>query len=69
MPTLASALEGAEALILLVDHQEFRELDPQNVSRDMPGRVAIDTRGVWDRGTWKMAGFNLHVLGVGEADV
>jgi UDP-N-acetyl-D-mannosaminuronate dehydrogenase len=68
VPDLKSALDGAEALILLVDHRGFREIDPQEVSQDMPGRVAVDTRGVWDQEMWKTAGFNLYVLGVGGAD-
>jgi UDP-N-acetyl-D-mannosaminuronic acid dehydrogenase len=67
-PDLESALDGAEAVILLVDHRGFREIDPQKVSQDMPGRVAIDTRGVWDQEMWETAGFNLYVLGVGGAD-
>ncbi len=63
--SLEMALQDAEAVILLVDHQTFRELDPQRVKGMMSGHVAIDTRGVWDRAAWRTAGFELHVLGVG----
>jgi hypothetical protein len=31
----------------------------------MPGRLAIDLRGVWDRQAWRAHGFEVHVLGVG----
>jgi UDP-N-acetyl-D-mannosaminuronic acid dehydrogenase len=63
--SLEMALQDAEAVILLVDHQIFRELDPQQAKGMMSGHIAIDTRGVWDRATWDAAGFELHVLGVG----
>ncbi|TET86189.1 MAG: nucleotide sugar dehydrogenase [Anaerolineales bacterium] len=67
-PTLEATLEDAEAVVLLVDHRVFRELDPQQVAAIMPGRVAVDTRGVWDRAAWSEAGFELHVLGVGGSN-
>lgn len=64
--TLEAALEDAEAVILLVDHGAFRALDPAAVAAAMPGRLAVDTRGAWDRAAWRAAGFELHVLGVGR---
>jgi UDP-N-acetyl-D-mannosaminuronic acid dehydrogenase len=67
MPNLDETLADADAVILLVDHREFRALDPQVIAAAMPGRVAIDTRGVWDRQAWKDAGFKMYVLGVGGA--
>ena len=63
--SLEMALQGAEAAVLLVDHQIFKELDPQRVKGMMSEHVAIDTRGAWDRAAWSAAGFQLHVLGVG----
>jgi len=65
--SLEAALVEAEAVVLLVDHQVFRELDPGQVGRRMPGRVAVDLRGAWDRSAWRQAGFRLHVLGDGSA--
>jgi UDP-N-acetyl-D-mannosaminuronic acid dehydrogenase len=63
--TLETALQDTEAVVLLVDHQIFRQLDPQQVKGSMSGRIAIDTRGVWDRSAWNASGFELYVLGVG----
>lgn len=68
-PSLEAALETAEAVVLLVDHRRFRDLDPHQVARRMPGRVAVDARGAWDRAAWQAAGFHLHVLGVGPHHV
>lgn len=61
---LESALDGAEVVLLLVDHQQFRLLDPAKLAELMPGRLAFDTRGVWNKADWEAAGFSLHTLGV-----
>jgi UDP-N-acetyl-D-mannosaminuronic acid dehydrogenase len=65
---LQSTIEGAEAIILLVNHRQFVQLDPSEAAGLMPGRVAIDTRGVWDPLSWEKAGFKLSRLGVGLED-
>lgn len=67
-PSLKDALKDAEAIILLVDHRQFRELDPDEIARLMPGRLAFDTRGIWDQEAWKQAGFQLRILGAGVRD-
>ena len=41
--SLEAALSGAEAVVLLVDHRAFVDLDPVKAAQAMPGRVAIDT--------------------------
>jgi UDP-N-acetyl-D-mannosaminuronic acid dehydrogenase len=64
--SLESALDGAEAVVLLVDHRECVDLDPASAARRMAGRLALDTRGVWDRQRWRQAGFDLLILGVGR---
>ncbi|MGA9531623.1 MAG: UDP-N-acetyl-D-mannosamine dehydrogenase [Anaerolineales bacterium] len=64
--TLDDALEGADVIVLLVDHQVFRSLDPDQVKSRMAGRVAVDLRGAWPRQTWRAAGFDLYVLGAGD---
>ena len=66
-PNLEEALQNAEAIVLLVAHREFRELDPARAAAAMPGRVAVDCCGVWDRAAWRAAEYRLHVLGVGSA--
>ena len=66
--SLEAALKGADAVVLLADHRAFIDLDPAHVAAIMPGRVAVDTRGRWDRRKWTAAGFHLHVLGAGERD-
>jgi UDP-N-acetyl-D-mannosaminuronic acid dehydrogenase len=66
--TLEQAIEQAEALILLVDHSEWRGLDPEDLVGRMAGNIIVDTRGVWLKSRWEAAGFSLHQLGVGLAN-
>lgn len=68
-PSLEAALEGADAVVLLVDHRQFFDLSPGEIAQLMPGRFVFDTRGIWDQEAWERAGFQLRALGVGERDV
>ena len=61
------ALSGADAIVLLVAHTEFRNLVPAAVAAKMPGRVAVDTVNAWDAATWRQAGFAFHRLGAPSA--
>ena len=63
--TLETVLQGANAIVLLVNHREFVELDPTEVSQQMAGRVAVDLRGAWQADSWRAAGFEIQTLGVG----
>jgi UDP-N-acetyl-D-mannosaminuronic acid dehydrogenase len=65
-PSLETVLENAEAVVLLVDHREFKELVPDDIAGMMPGRWAFDMRGIWDREAWENAGFKVRTLGVGN---
>ena len=62
-PDLASVLEEAEAILLLVAHREFAALDPATLLSMTPARIAVDTVGVWETSVWEAAGFRLVRLG------
>jgi UDP-N-acetyl-D-mannosaminuronic acid dehydrogenase len=64
--TLEQALRGADLVVLLVDHEALRSLDPANVAQFMRARLAFDARGAWERDAWEKAGFELRALGVGK---
>lgn len=65
--SLTAALEGAEALLLLVGHSAFRSLDPQDVALLTPARIVIDTINAWPVEAWRAAGFKVYQLGVGRS--
>ena len=64
VPTLEEALVGADAVLLLVAHSAFKELDAGKVAASMPGRVAVDAVNSWDVDAWEAVGFKLTRLGV-----
>lgn len=61
--TLDEALEGADALLLVVDHDAFKTIDPASAARKMRGRIAVDARNALDPASWGAAGFEVHTLG------
>jgi len=63
--TLENALQGADCLLVLTDHDEYRHLNPAQAIRLMRGRIVYDTRNVLDHGQWRAAGFSVRVLGGG----
>lgn len=65
-PTLELALKDADAVLLLVNHTEFRQFCPETLEDITPARVLIDTVNGWDGKDWASAGFKLFRLGVGK---
>jgi UDP-N-acetyl-D-mannosaminuronic acid dehydrogenase len=63
--TLAAALNGADALLLLVGHSALRNLEPQVVAQLTPARVVIDCVNAWPVHEWEQHGFRVFRLGVG----
>jgi len=66
VPTLEEALVEADAILLLVAHSQFKELDTENIAEMMTGRVAVDAINGWNVEKWQEAGFELTRLGVGK---
>lgn len=64
--SLQEALQGADLLLLLVAHTQLCSLEPQEVARLTPARLAVDTVNGWQVADWKAAGFGLFKLGVGR---
>ncbi|HEY3676793.1 MAG TPA: nucleotide sugar dehydrogenase [Candidatus Tumulicola sp.] len=62
---LADALHDTDAVVLAVDHDAFRTLDPFTVGTLVRSRVLIDCRNFYDKTAWKNAGFDVYGLGRG----
>ena len=60
--SLSEALDGADLMILLVDHAEFKSLNPQSCL-GMQARQVLDTRHCLDKALWQQAGFEFAQLG------
>jgi UDP-N-acetyl-D-mannosaminuronic acid dehydrogenase len=61
--SLEDAIKDADALILLVNHTEFRNFDLAELPKRTKARIAIDTVNGWKAEAWKNAGFTLIRLG------
>lgn len=61
--SLADAVQEADAILLLVKHTEFKNIDPQAFAASTPARVVIDCVNAWNPDRWASAGFSLHRLG------
>ena len=64
MPSsLEETIQDADAILLLVKHTEFVEINPVEIEKKTSARIAIDTVGVWNPEKWLGAGFQLQRLG------
>lgn len=61
--TLEEAVQDADAVLLLVAHQLFKDLLPQKIMSLVRKPVLVDTAGVVNPAPWKAAGFQVFRLG------
>ncbi|HEY8552835.1 MAG TPA: UDP binding domain-containing protein, partial [Thermaerobacter sp.] len=64
--TLEETARGAHCLVLVTDHDRFREIDPAPLRELVAQPVLLDTRNHLDHARWRAAGFEVHVLGDGK---
>jgi UDP-N-acetyl-D-mannosaminuronic acid dehydrogenase len=62
---LDAALGGADCVVLLTDHAEYRDISPERAAGLMRRPVLYDTRNQLDHDAWRAAGFTVRVLGRG----
>jgi UDP-N-acetyl-D-mannosaminuronic acid dehydrogenase len=62
---IEQALSGAQAVVLLVDHKAFADLDLDLVAALVGRKQVLDTRCAIDRAAWAAHGFVVRVLGSG----
>ncbi|WP_254547453.1 nucleotide sugar dehydrogenase [Halomarina pelagica] len=60
--SLETALDGADAIVVTTDHDEFRSLSPAKAAERMRGRLLVDTKGLLDENAWRDAGFDVLTL-------
>ncbi|MCC6298937.1 MAG: nucleotide sugar dehydrogenase [Anaerolineales bacterium] len=67
--SLEAAIRDADAILLLVNHTQFRALDPARVAPQTKARIAIDTVNAWNPTQWISVGFSLHRLGDAKSPI
>jgi len=60
---LEEAVEGSDCIVVLTDHSEFRDLNPDKLSNKMRKLSIIDTRNVIDKSLWVKSGYGIKVIG------
>lgn len=61
--SLKEAAGDAELILLLVAHQDFKQLTPAALKAISTADHVLDTVNTWDRTAWQAAGFQFHRLG------
>jgi len=64
--SLAAAVEKADAVLLLVNHSQFRSIKAADLKKLTPARMLFDTVNGWDRAAFQDAGFKYYRLGDGK---
>ena len=57
------AAQGADALVLVTEWNDFRALAPEKLAAAMRGRVMVDLRNVFDPAAMRAAGFSYYGIG------
>ncbi|KEZ52162.1 UDP-glucose dehydrogenase family protein [Metabacillus indicus] len=63
VPTVLEAIDGADALLILTDWQEFKKLDFHSIGKVMNKNVVIDGRNLYSPDDMKKAGFYYSSIG------
>jgi UDPglucose 6-dehydrogenase len=61
--TPEEAVEGADAVLLLTEWEEYRRLDPEKLGHLLRHRRIVDGRNVLDPAAWREAGWVYRALG------
>ena len=67
MPTLEQALAEADLVLLLVNHTQFRLINPDLIAQHTPARRVVDAVGSMETAAWEAAGFQFFRLGDGKS--
>ena len=60
--SLEAALIDADVIVLAVAHDQFRDLQPQDIREKSQAVVVFDAVQAWDKASWERAGFQFHGL-------
>jgi UDPglucose 6-dehydrogenase len=64
-----AAADGADALVIVTEWDEFRALDLERIAASLRGKVLVDLRNVYDRDEALEAGLTYYGVGRGRIDL
>ncbi len=65
LSSLTSCLRGADCLVVLTAHDEFKKIAPPKVGLLMRNKLVLDTHNILEAALWEEAGFNVNQVGRG----
>ena len=69
LSSLDEAIDSADLLLVVTDHNDFRFLAAGEIGKHMRNRILFDTRNFLDAKSYIDAGFQVHILGSGIGEV
>ena len=60
--TLDTALKNADLIVLAVAHDEFKELEPDQIREKTSAQWVFDGVNAWEKPVWENAGFKFSGL-------
>lgn len=61
--SLQEAVEHADIILILTEHDEFKKLKPDTIGELMRSKLVLDTKNCINRKVWEKAGFEVSLLG------
>jgi UDPglucose 6-dehydrogenase len=61
-----AAAEGADALVLVTEWNEFKQMDMERVAKSMKQKNFVDGRNIYDAGKMREVGFTYRGIGRGN---
>ena len=62
---LKETIDGADMLLLVTGHDDFKTISPEETAARMRRRLLYDTRNALPHAEWRAAGFDVRILGSG----
>jgi len=56
----------SDCILLVTDHEDFKNIDPNIISKKMRHKIVFDSRNCLDHNKWQSHGFAVHTLGDGS---
>ena len=61
--SLEEAVKDSDCIVLITDHDIFKEIDPVKIAKLVKHKNLLDTRNILDHAKWEKSGFKVKVLG------
>lgn len=60
---LEEAVAGSDCIVVLTDHSEFKEMNPEKLRRKMNKLNVFDARSIISKNLWDENGFSVQIIG------